>query len=61
MLSRRARVPYEVARKARTDEGMPTLPSMDVGMIRAALEKAGVQFETDAEGRITAVLPKAGK
>ncbi len=58
-LSRAARVPYDVARKARTDEGMLTLPSMDVGMIHAALEKAGIQFEADAEGRTNAVLAKS--
>lgn len=57
-LSRAARVPYDVARRARTDEGMPTLPSMDVRTVRAALEKAGVRFEVDAEGRPSAALVK---
>ncbi len=58
-LSRTARVPYDVARKARSDVSMPTLSSMDVEAIRAALEKAGVQFEVDAEGQLNPVLAKS--
>ena len=37
---------------------MLTLPSMDVGMIHAALEKAGIQFEADAVREGLSIMPK---
>ncbi len=58
-LCRAARVPYDVARRARTDDGMSTLLPTDVRTVRAALEKAGVRFEVDSDDRLSVALAKA--
>lgn len=45
--------------KAQNDEAIATLSFMDVWAIRMTLERAGVRFELDAEGRPSAVLASA--
>ena len=58
-LMRRARISYESARKARLDDGIAVIPSVDAWAIRTALERAGVRFAFDAEGQPNVVLLRA--
>lgn len=50
-LSRITGVSFETALKAQGDDTMAALPFSDVWAIRTVLERAGVRFAFDAEGR----------
>ena len=55
-LARTAQVGFDMVLKAQNDEAMPALPFVDMWAIRSTLEKAGVRFEFDAEGRPSVAL-----
>jgi hypothetical protein len=58
-LSRQAQISYRSAMNSRKDSDISDVPGTDLWAIRRAFEAAGIRFDNDLDGHLTAILSRA--